>query len=292
VRLEVAFLPRDVSTPDRRVCVVLDVLRASSTLVTLLERGAAPLCVAGTVDAARALAASLPAGALLCGEVGGLPPPGFDHGNSPTEMTGLALGCRAVVLATSNGTRALAALAPAPAVLVGCFLNASAVVARSLTLAHSLGADLTLVCSGDANGSQFSLEDALAAGCLVERALAQAGAPPADEAPTDRGVTTADQVPSYGGARITDKALAYGDAEALELDDGARAAWRLWQSYAATVPPTEAVARGFAESVHGRDLARLGFDADLAYCARVDASQAVPRLAVDGDRLVLRAADN
>jgi 2-phosphosulfolactate phosphatase len=250
--LQVAFLPRDVPTPDGRVCVVLDVLRASSTLVTLIEHGAAPVYVAGTVDAARALAASLPRRALLCGEVGGLPPPGFDHGNSPTEMAGLALAGRPVVLATSNGTRALAALAPAPAVLVGCFLNATAVAAAALALARGLDADLTLVCSGDANGRQFSVEDALAAGYLVEQVLARQG------------------------------------VDALEIDDAARAAWRLWQSYAAGCTPAEAAARGFAESVHGRDLARLGFDADLGYCARVDASQALPRLAVEGDLLLLR----
>jgi 2-phosphosulfolactate phosphatase len=254
VHLQVAFLPRDVGAPAGRVCVVMDVLRASSTLVTLLERGAAPVYVAGTVDAARALAASLPGRALLCGEVGGLPPPGVDHGNSPTEMAGLPLVGRPVVLATSNGTRALAALAAAPAVLVGCFLNTTAAVTRGLALARTLDADLTLVCSGDANGSQFSLEDALAAGYLVDRALAQDG------------------------------------AETTVLDDAARAAWRLWQSYAAAAPPAEAAARGFADSTHGRDLARLGFDADLAYCARVDASQAVPRLAVDGELLMLRDA--
>jgi len=253
VRLEVAFLPRDVAAPAGRVCVVLDVLRASSTLVTLLERGAAPVYVAGTVGAARALAASLPPGTLLCGEVGGLPPPGFDHGNSPTEMAGMALAGCPVVLATSNGTRALAALATAPAVLVGCFRNAAAVVARGLALARALGATLTLVCSGDANGSQFSLEDALAAGCLVECALALEGTAP-------------------------------------ELDDAARAAWRLWGAYAAGCAPAEAAAQGFAESVHGRDLARLGFAADLAYCARVDASRAVPRLAVAGERLMLGLA--
>jgi 2-phosphosulfolactate phosphatase len=255
VRLEAVFLPRDVPAPAGRVCVVLDILRASSTLVTLLERGAAPLCVAGTVEAARALAASLPGGALLCGEVGGLPPPGFDHGNSPTEMAGLTLAGRPVVLATSNGTRALAALAVAPAVLVGCFRNAGAVVARGLALAHALGAALTLVCSGDANGSQFSLEDALAAGYLVGCVLAANGA-----------ATT-------------------------ELDDGARAAWRLWQWYAASATPAEAAARGFAEAVHGQDLARLGFTADLDYCAHVDASRAVPRLALERDVLVLRADD-
>jgi 2-phosphosulfolactate phosphatase len=265
MKLRVAFLARDVGVAAGRVCVVLDVLRASSTLVTLLEHGAAPLYVAGSVEAARALADRLAADGrgqggrarpLLCGEVGGLPPAGFDYGNSPTELAGLELRGRAVVLATSNGTRALAALADAPAVLVGCFLNAGAVTREGLALAHRLGADLTFVCSGDANGTEFSLEDALAAGYLVGRGLGEVG----------------------------------GEGAGLALDDAARAAWRLWGSYAAGRAPAEAAAAGFADAAHGRELAELGFESDLAYCARVDASGAVPRLAREGDALVLRPA--
>ena len=260
-----AFLARDVGAAAGQVCVVLDVLRASSTLVTLLEHGAAPLYVAGSVEAARALADRLAADSqgsgvrarpLLCGEVGGLPPAGFDYGNSPTELAALALRGRTVVLATSNGTRALAALADASAMLVGCFLNAGAVMAHGLALARRLGAELTLVCSGDANGTEFSLEDALAAGYLVERALGEAG----------------------------------GEGAGLALDDAARAAWRLWGSYAVGYTPVEAAAAGFADAAHARELAELGFNADLAYCARVDVSGAVPRLGREGDALMLRPA--
>lgn len=252
MRLQVAFLPRDVSASAGRVCVVLDVLRASSTLVTLLEQGAAPLYVAESVEAARALAdrlASRGARPLLCGEVGGLPPAGFDHGNSPTELARVPLRGRPVVLATSNGTRALAALAAAPAVLVGCFRNAAAVAARGLVLARALGADLTLVCAGDAHGTAFSLEDAVAAGCLAERALATAG----------------DLVP----------------------DDAALAARRLWHAYGGGRAPAAAAAEAFAAAAHGRELAALGFAADLAYCAQTDVSQAVPRLVRAGAALVL-----
>ena len=233
--------------------MVLDVLRASSTVVTLLDHGAAPLYVAGTVDAARALAARLPTRPLLCGEVGGLPPAGFDGGNSPTELAAQAIAGRAVVLATSNGTRALAALAAAPAVLVGCFLNAAAVAASARAAALARRGGVAVVCAGDEGGSRFSLEDAVAAGCVVERLQALA-------------------------------------LEAtLELDDGALAAWRLYRSYTAAAPPDEAAARAFAESWHGRELARLGFTADLAYCARVDASRVVPRLIHHGDALALHA---
>jgi 2-phosphosulfolactate phosphatase len=239
-----------------RVCAVFDVLRASSTLVTLLDRGAAPVYIAETVDAARMLAARLPQRPLLCGEIGGLPPADFDYGNSPTELASVSLGGQAVVLATSNGTRALAALAAAPVVLVGCFLNASAVAAYARSTAAADGLDLALVCAGDESGTQFSLEDALAAGYVVERLRASAASA--------------------------------GDA--LDLDDGAIAAWRLYRSYAAASGPAEAAARGFEEAFHGRELARLGFDADLAYCAAVDSSTMVPRLSRDGETLLLRPA--
>jgi 2-phosphosulfolactate phosphatase len=235
--------------------VVLDVLRASSTIVTLLERGAHPLYVAGTVDAARALAEGLPDRPLLCGESDGLPPPGFDYGNSPTELGALDLRGRGTVLATSNGTRALAALAAAPAVLIGCFLNATAVAASAAALARRQRADVALVCAGDNSGTQFSLEDALAAGCIVDRLW------PA-EAPATSTVA---------------------------LDDGARAAWHLYHSYAARATPSGAAALAFAEAVHGRELEALGLGHDLAYCARVDASAVVPELLQQEAALLLRA---
>ena len=245
-------MPRDLPAPAGRVCIVLDVLRASSTLVTLLARGAAPIYVAATVEAARVLAERLAHRPLLCGEVGGLPPSDFDHGNSPTELGVLALRGRPAILATSNGTRALAALADATAVLVGCFLNASAVAARAVVLAREHHADVALLCAGDEGGTQFSLEDALAAGCVV--AALRAAATDAD----------------YG------------------LDDGALAAWRLYRSYAATASPGEATIAGFADACHARELAALGFQADLSFCARVDSSTVVPEVIQEGETLVIR----
>jgi len=251
-QLRVLFLPRDLATPNA-VCVVLDVLRASSTLVTLLAGGAAPVYVAATVEAARALAASLTPRPLLCGEVGGLPPPGFDAGNSPRELAALSLDARPVVLATSNGTRALVALSAAPRVLVGCFLNATATARRAWAEACTLGVDLALVCAGDDGGTRFALEDALAAGCLLDRLLAD------------------------------------GTAAVSRLDDAALAAWRLWRSYAAD-DATTAAARGMADSAHGRELAALGFGADVDSCARLDALALVPVLTSEAGRLVLRSA--
>src|SRR5215218_9656692 len=133
VELDVAVLPRDVIEPEGTVCIVIDALRATSTIATVLARGASRVIVAGTIDEARGLREELP-DALLCGEVGGLPPKGFDHGNSPVEFEGLDLAGRTLVLATSNGTRALAALDTAPAVYVGSLLNRTACVEAARAL--------------------------------------------------------------------------------------------------------------------------------------------------------------
>src|SRR6266542_482613 len=122
MRIDVALLPGQEFDRSRSVCVVVDVLRASSSIVTLLEGGARPVIAAGSIDDARTLRERLPA-YLLCGEAGGLPPEGFDYGNSPAEFSRLRVQRKGAILATSNGTRLLASLAAAPAVLVGCLLN-------------------------------------------------------------------------------------------------------------------------------------------------------------------------
>jgi 2-phosphosulfolactate phosphatase len=107
-------------------------------------------------------------GAVLAGEQGGLRIRGFDLGNSPREFTREAVGGRDVILTTSNGTKALRAVSGGRTVAIGAFLNRAAVgdwlVAR--------GADSLIVCSGYEGG--FSLEDALCAGAIVDRAVSAA----------------------------------------------------------------------------------------------------------------------
>src|SRR3970282_1620222 len=79
-----ALIPVPVERPQ--VCVVIDVLRASTSLVTLVERGAGSIYIAPSVERARAAARGLP-GAVTAGEAGGLAPEGFDFGNSPVEFS-------------------------------------------------------------------------------------------------------------------------------------------------------------------------------------------------------------
>ena len=103
MRLDVALTPNLLADFSGRVCIVVDVLRASSTIVTMLERGAEEVLLAPTIEGARGLHQELPR-YLLCGEEGGVPPPGFDYGNSPSEFSAIDLKGQRVILRTSNGT--------------------------------------------------------------------------------------------------------------------------------------------------------------------------------------------
>src|SRR5262245_10548300 len=106
------------------VAVVIDVLRATTTIVHALAAGCACVRPCAEVEEARTLAGSLPAGkVLLGGERGGAPIPGFDLGNSPREYTPAVCRGLTLVLTTTNGTRALLRAAEAERVLVAAFCN-------------------------------------------------------------------------------------------------------------------------------------------------------------------------
>lgn len=143
--------------------VVIDVLRASTTMVHALAAGCAAVRPCLEIDEARTLAAGMRAGrVLLAGERGGQQLPGFELGNSPCEMVPARCRGATLVLTTSNGTRALIKAQTAARVLVAGFVNFSAVceqLMRDLRPVH-------VVCAGDAGGA--TLEDTVLAGAFVE----------------------------------------------------------------------------------------------------------------------------
>jgi len=104
--------------------VIVDALRASATAAALLEAGAADVCVVREVAEAFALKAFWP-DALLFGERGGVPPEGFDFGNSPAEATHARN--RRVIFTTTTGAGRLLAAWGAPAVLMASVVNSTAV---------------------------------------------------------------------------------------------------------------------------------------------------------------------
>lgn len=181
--------------------VMIDVVRASTTIVTALAHGARAVVPVASPEEAIARIREWPAGrALLGGERGGAPPPGFDCGNSPAEYTPERVRDRTVVFTTTNGTRALLALAGARTVAVGGFVNARALVER---LARIPGGIL-LACAGELG--RFCLEDSTCAGRLVEALRA-----------------------ARPGARLTDAARAAGHLARHYGDDlGAMLADATW----------------------------------------------------------------
>lgn len=162
---DVALLPREMEKleADGHTAVVIDVLRASTTIVTALANGASHVIALDTVEAARNRQAREPE-LLLCGERDARPLPGFDLGNSPREYTRGRVEGKGLILTTTNGTRALQAAdkAGAGTIVVGALTNRQAVV--DFCAASSLG-PLILVCAGCQG--RFSLEDALCAGALI-----------------------------------------------------------------------------------------------------------------------------
>lgn len=177
---------------------MVDVLRASTTLVTLVERGCGPILVAPTVAAARRAAARDSAGGLrplLIGEEGGLAPAGFDYGNSPVEFTAAPVAGRAVVFASTNGAPALYAAAAAGAVLVGCLRNAGVAARAAWEAAGEAGA-ITILCAGRAeNPGGFTIDDLHTAGVLVHRLTELGPVRPTEWAEVARLVAAAEPDP-------------------------------------------------------------------------------------------------
>ena len=155
-----------------RTAVVVDVMRATTTVVAACAAGCRRVIPVADAAAARAhlRASGLPPGeTLLAGERGGDPISGFDLGNSPLEYTPERVRGRTLLLTTTNGTAAMLAARGAAATAVAALTNVDA-VARWVR-AH--GRDATVLCAGAQGG--VSLEDAVCAGILVERIVAGAG---------------------------------------------------------------------------------------------------------------------
>ncbi len=234
-----ALRPRDVSG---RVAVVIDVLRATSTLVTALAAGAREVRPAATPREARVRYDRLAAarggteGLLLGGERMGLRIEGFDLGNSPLEYTPERVSGKTIFFTTTNGTRTLRRAAGtrtggggARRVLVAAFLNATAVAKEVL----SAEGDVVLCCAGTRGG--FSLEDILLAGFIA--AHLERNAP-------------------------------------FVFRDLARAAAALYRSMAGE--DGRDLARAVAAADHARHLTALGFGDDIVLCATLDTTDIVP----------------
>ena len=235
------------------LCVVFDVLRATSTFVTALQHGARQVIPVSEISEALAERKKDPA-VLLAGERDGVKISAaqtggadFDLGNSPREFETEIVRGKTIVATTTNGTRALNACQGAHTVLAGSFLN---LAATARFILKNPAQRIVLVCAG--TGSQAALEDVLGAGALCERLLAS--------------------------------------GEAFALADSAVIAWRAYREIESAKPamltqsvrtargdarPTNAEESMLAEVMGGTDNGRRlmaipELRADVAYCAQTD----------------------
>jgi 2-phosphosulfolactate phosphatase len=140
-----------------KVAVVIDVLRATSVIITALAHGAEWVKTVESVEDARS---RLSPGVLLGGERFALPIEGFDFSNSPLEYTAERVNGKGIILTTTNGTLAISKCGDADQVLAGAFLNQQALTYYLLMQDKPV----ELICAGT-NG-EFSQDDFLCAGMI------------------------------------------------------------------------------------------------------------------------------
>jgi len=229
-------------------CAVIDVLRATSTIITALASGAAEVHPCLTIDEAKKGAAKLPRDSyLLGGEDMGKNIPGSDLGNSPLEyMAADVVGGKVIYSYTSNGTGAIrkAYAGSGLPVYIAALTNISAV--SSVMVKEASGGqvkEIAIVCSG--RYGKPSAEDIFCAGLMVDkigRGLRESGI----------GAELAD------GASIASGFAAANRGHGLDV---------------------------LSSSEHGRFLESIGFADDLIFASRIDLYNIVP--VFDGERVVL-----
>lgn len=149
------------------VAIVVDVLRASSTIVCAIGSGASQVIPAIDPGEAASIASRLGLrDAVLGGERGGIKLPGFHLGNSPLEYTAEEVNNKTVIFTTTNGTSAIHSVRNSEHVLIGAIINRTAVAKAAL----ATGLDIVIQCAG--TEGKFSADDICAAGAIVD-AIAQ-----------------------------------------------------------------------------------------------------------------------
>jgi 2-phosphosulfolactate phosphatase len=235
--------------------VVIDVLRASTTIVYALDAGAADVIPCQEMEEARTVAGRLPGdGVLLGGERGGLPIDGFDLGNSPGEYLPQRVGGKTIVFTTTNGTRAIDRARQADRVLIGAFVNAAAVVRQLLGQEQ-----IHLLCAG--TRGQIGRDDVLLAGMLVDRILRQ-------------------------GDLIYEQ-----NVQAMTARETWLHAFALPQAIGAEPLQPQRLAEQLRDSAGGQNLIGLALEDDILAAARIDRFHSVPELDLATGRIRMSPID-
>lgn len=220
------------------VCVVIDVLRATTNIAVILENGCSAIYPCASPEMAHELARKLRHvhGAeqiILGGEQDGKPIEGFDGGNSPLEYTRRRIGGKTLILSTSNGTKTLSAVQRCGEIFTAAFVNITATAERVASILHeNPNQSLLIACSG--REGAYCEEDAVGAGMLLQ---------------------------------ILSKHL-----ERLEFSDTARATLHVANG------AEKNLEKMLFHSWWGRHLSSLGLDEDISFCAQKDITRVVPKL--------------
>lgn len=266
VALVPSLLPSDPDALRQSVCIVVDVVRATTTLTVLFDRGCERVLIAPGIAQARAARQAPDGSRLLAGESGGVAPEGFDLGNSPAAVAGSDMRGKEIVFATTNGTQALRRCENASLVLAGSLRNAAAVAHAALASVQRMpgrvgadpacrstrseaseatldnySADIIVVCSGRHGNPAY--DDTICAGYIIE-ALTRAA--------NDAGV----ECHLLEQAAIAVDLLRY-------------------------VRSVSSIRDALAHSDAGRAVKSIGLEGDLDFCAAADVSNAVPMLRAD-----------
>jgi 2-phosphosulfolactate phosphatase len=162
--MKIRLMPRVEDIDEREIAgsnvIVIDVLRATSVIVTALNNGARGVIPVLSPEEAFKVRDRVGESAVLGGERKGVRIEGFDGGNSPLEYTKEFIGGKTLITTTSNGTRAIRGCSGAECIFTGSFLNG-----RSAAKAAA-GLDISIVCAGTLG--KFSLDDFLCAGYIIE----------------------------------------------------------------------------------------------------------------------------
>jgi 2-phosphosulfolactate phosphatase len=242
--LNVYGLPKYAAPKDLAggTAVVIDVLRATTTIVYALEAGAKEVIPCREIEDARAEAEKhCRCEILLGGERGGEPIADFDMGNSPEEYSGTEVEGKTIVFTTTNGTLAMSHARDAKKILLAAFVNVSAVVQKLL------GEDeVHILCAGT-NG-EFSQDDILLAGLIVERL-------------------------NKIGGKVYEM-----NAQAVTARECWLHSFALPQSLGAEPIHPERLEKELRKSLGAKGLIELGYDADILAASRIDRFQGVPEL--------------
>lgn len=167
MRLDVFFTPLQVKLADTqgRLVIIVDVLRASTTVATALGNGAKTVIPLEGPDEVISRSKEFHRSQIiLAGEQKMHPITSFDLGNSPQDFTKKAVEGKTILITTTNGTRALLGVQGARDIVIASYVNFTAVLAM-MKVAASSNTDIAIICAGEEGG--FTLEDTACAGRYV-----------------------------------------------------------------------------------------------------------------------------